>query len=165
MESRQLPVIIKIWQRVIVTPEVSKIKVFNKGIPNGEKHLIPTGGQTPPIKGDGARLEWKKAQKNETKNITSEAMNSMKPNFKPRCTAKVWYPESASLKILKAHFNKLLTTTNKTNLNNQLKPQLWKIDTPPKAIENTPQAVIKGKGLVGSIWKGCDLRIFFLLEK
>jgi len=68
----------------MVTPEVNRISVFNNGIPSGEKHLIPTGGQTPPINGDGARLEWKKAQKKETKNITSEAINNIKPNFKPR---------------------------------------------------------------------------------
>jgi hypothetical protein len=40
----------------MVTPEVNNINVLRRGILNGEKHFIPTGGQTPPIKAEGARL-------------------------------------------------------------------------------------------------------------
>jgi hypothetical protein len=37
------------------------------------------GGQVIPISTVGAKLEWKKAQKKETKNNTSEAMNRIIP--------------------------------------------------------------------------------------
>jgi hypothetical protein len=51
-----------------------------------EKGLIawtPGGGQVQEISGVGARLLWKKAQKKAKKNITSEAMNRIIPNFRP----------------------------------------------------------------------------------
>jgi hypothetical protein len=34
-------------------------KVFNKGIANGFKGVIPNGGQIPPNSGVGTILEWK----------------------------------------------------------------------------------------------------------
>jgi hypothetical protein len=34
-------------------------KVFNKGIANGSKAVIPCGGQIPPISILGDKLEWK----------------------------------------------------------------------------------------------------------
>jgi hypothetical protein len=37
-------------------------------------------------------LEWKNAQKNEAKNITSETINSIKPSLRLPCTNVVWYP-------------------------------------------------------------------------
>jgi hypothetical protein len=143
------------WALVIVTPEVSKTIVFNKGIPRGEKHSIPTGGHTPPIKGEGAKLEWKNAQKNETKNIISETINKIKPSRKPFWTASVWKPASASLKTFLAQENKPKRTPKTPSENTQLNPKLWKLDILPNAMKKTDQAVQKGKILVGSIWNGC----------
>jgi len=40
----------------------------------------------------GAKLEWKKAQKKEKKNITSETINNNIPIFKPFCTFCVCLP-------------------------------------------------------------------------
>lgn len=143
------------WARVIVTPDVNNTIVLSKGIPRGEKHSIPTGGQTPPIKGEGAKLEWKKAQKKETKNITSDTINKMKPKRKPFCTASVWNPASASSKTFLAHEKSPKSTPKTPMENNQLNPKLWKLEIPPKAIKNTDQAVQKGRTLVGKIWNGC----------
>jgi len=48
-------------------PEVNKITVFNKGIWNGLKGLIPKGGQFIPNSIFGDSLLWKNLQKNEIK--------------------------------------------------------------------------------------------------
>jgi hypothetical protein len=68
---------------VTVKPDNSKIKVFSNGIFKGLRVFIPIGGQIEPRMILGDRLEGKKAQKNEKKNITSETMNRMMPSLKP----------------------------------------------------------------------------------
>ena len=45
--------------------------------------MIPIGGQTAPISIVGPKEEWKKAQKNEKKNITSDVINNNIPYLKP----------------------------------------------------------------------------------
>jgi len=57
--------------------------VFKRGTSQGESTRIPKGGQIEPISIVGAKLEWKKAQKNEKKNITSEAINNNIPILRP----------------------------------------------------------------------------------
>lgn len=57
--------------------------MFNRGTLKGFKGLIPTGGQQHPSSGVGARLLWKKAQKNATKNHTSDRMNRIIPYRSP----------------------------------------------------------------------------------
>jgi len=47
---------------------------------------MPSGGHTPPIDTEGARLAWKKAQKNGKNSIASEARNKSIPYFKPVTT-------------------------------------------------------------------------------
>jgi hypothetical protein len=48
------------------------------------------GGHNIPISIEGANLEWKKAQKNETKNKTSEAINKIIPLRMFISTSKEW---------------------------------------------------------------------------
>jgi hypothetical protein len=67
----------------MVTPEDNKIVVFNNGNPHGSKVTIPKGGQIQPIPTEGAKLQWKKAQKKLKKNITSDAINKHIPNLIP----------------------------------------------------------------------------------
>ena len=78
--------------QVTVAPELSKIAVFRSGTENGFNGSIPNGGQHTPISTAGERLLWKKAQKNETKNNTSETINSKNPIFNPLTVALVWKP-------------------------------------------------------------------------
>ena len=80
------------WHHVTETPLDNKIMVFSKGILNGSKLWIPSGGHVEPSSIDGETLLWKNAQKNLKKNITSEIMNKAIPNFKPICTTSVWKP-------------------------------------------------------------------------
>jgi hypothetical protein len=51
--------------------------------------LIPVGGQKSPISRLGESLLWKKAQKNEKKNNTSDVIKRIIPHFSPLITFKV----------------------------------------------------------------------------
>ena len=74
---------------VTVTPEDRRTAVFNRGTPKGSRVVIPVGGQQPPISGEGARLEWKKAQKKPRKKKTSEVINRIMPYRRPFWTGGV----------------------------------------------------------------------------
>lgn len=54
-----------------MTPEARRIAVFSRGTSRGFRGLTPVGGHWPPSSGVGARLEWKKAQKNPRKKKAS----------------------------------------------------------------------------------------------
>jgi len=54
--------------------------------------VTPDGGHNRPISEVGDRLLWKKAQKNEKKNKTSEVINKIIPHRKPLNTIDVWSP-------------------------------------------------------------------------
>ena len=76
IKSRRLPTCSAWCAQVTVQPESSRTSVLISGRSNGSKVVIPSGGQTPSI-GNSARS--KNAQKKATKNITSDAMNSIMP--------------------------------------------------------------------------------------
>lgn len=80
------------WAHVAVKPDLTRIAVFTKGIWNGLKGVIPMGGQIFPSCTSGFNLWWKNLQKNPEKNITSEKINHIIPNFKPSTTFDVWKP-------------------------------------------------------------------------
>jgi hypothetical protein len=64
---------------VTVIPEDSRTIVFNKGTLHGDNVEIPAGGQIFPNSIVGAKLLWKKAQKNEKKKQISEIINKTTP--------------------------------------------------------------------------------------
>lgn len=66
-----------------MTPEDRRTAVFRSGTLNGSSGVMPVGGQHPPISGVGARLAWKKAQKNPRKKKTSEVINKTIPYRRP----------------------------------------------------------------------------------
>lgn len=73
-------------------PDDKRIIVFSSGIWNGLKGAIFLGGQVIPISTVGARLEWKKAQKNDTKKSTSEVMKRIIPSRMFVSTWTGWWP-------------------------------------------------------------------------
>lgn len=77
---------------MIVIPEHNRIIVFNRGICIGLNVVIPIGGQNIPISIVGDNLLWKNAQKNDTKNNTSEIINRIIPIFNPCTTFMVCFP-------------------------------------------------------------------------
>lgn len=68
--------------QVTVAPEASRTAVFSRGTLNGLMGVMPVGGQVQPSSGVGARLLWKKAQKNDRKKQTSERINRIMPKRK-----------------------------------------------------------------------------------
>jgi len=81
-----------LWDHVTLIPDASKIIVFNRGTPQGEKGIIPIGGHWLPNSILGAKLAWKKAQKKERKKNTSEIINNTIPDWRPSVTIFVWSP-------------------------------------------------------------------------
>jgi hypothetical protein len=75
-----------------VTPDDTRIRVLRRGTLNGLKGDTPVGGQDKPISMLGDNLLWKKAQKNEKKNKTSEVINRIIPHFRPLITFEVCRP-------------------------------------------------------------------------
>lgn len=74
------------------TPDRSKIAVFSNGTEKASITFRPTGGHTIPISPVGDKDEWKNAQKNLKKNITSLTMKSSIPVFKPAITGVLCHP-------------------------------------------------------------------------
>jgi hypothetical protein len=66
--------------------------VLSSGTWNGLIADTPNGGQRMPVSKLGASLEWKKAQKKEKKNNTSDAIKRIIPQRKPLTTKFVWKP-------------------------------------------------------------------------
>lgn len=92
LDSLSIPSIKAWWDQVILTPEDNKMIVFINGTPKGLNAWIPIGGQVAPSSTLGDKLLWKKAQKNEKKNITSEQINKSIPHRKPVSTMYVCKP-------------------------------------------------------------------------
>ena len=80
------------WAQVTVTPDARRIEVLRRGIEYGLMGEMPAGGQVEPKGGVGASLLWKKAQKKEKKNATSEMIKRTIPRRRPRTTGEVWWP-------------------------------------------------------------------------
>jgi hypothetical protein len=87
--------------------------VFNKGISHALKVVKKAGGQTPPKTGLGLKLEWKKAQKKPKKNIISDKINKITPNFNPDCTDLVCCPSYVPSRIMSLHHTNI--TSNMVN--------------------------------------------------
>lgn len=64
---------------------------------------MPGGGHVHEISGVGARLLWKKPQKNAKKNITSETIKRIIPNFSPVRTVEVCRPWNVASRITSRH--------------------------------------------------------------
>jgi hypothetical protein len=86
------PLSISWCAHVTVTPEDRRRIVFSSGILIGLNDLIETGGHLCPNSIVGEILLWKKAQKKEAKNKTSDRMNSTIPVFRPFITTSEWFP-------------------------------------------------------------------------
>lgn len=73
--------------QVIEAPDEIRIIVFNKGTLIGLKLTTDTGGHVCPSSILGLKEKWKNLQKKEEKNIISDVMNKIIPNFKPLITS------------------------------------------------------------------------------
>jgi len=88
---------------VTVTPEERRIRVLRRGTLNGLNGVMPAGGQKSPTSKLGDRLLWKKAQKNEKKNNTSDVINRIIPHFNPFKTTEVCRPWKVDSREMSRH--------------------------------------------------------------
>ncbi len=84
-------------------PDLSRIKVFSKGICNGLNGIIPLGGQIIPISTAGLNLLWKNPQKKEIKKKISEIINKIIPHRKPIVTLIVCNPWKVPSRVISRH--------------------------------------------------------------
>jgi len=80
------------WHQVTDTPEEIRSKVLSKGMLIGLKGIMLRGGQDWPSSNEGETLLWKKAQKKEKKNKTSDKIKSSIPIWRPTVTCRLWFP-------------------------------------------------------------------------
>lgn len=145
---------IKWWAQVAVIPDLNKITVFNKGKWKGFKGFSSKGGQTHPIWISGLSLWWKKAQKKPKKNITSEKINHLIPNFKPPITLIEWDPSSLPSFLTSNHqknINTIIENIDKRKKNLYFVPHLNILTILIVKLKALTPA-IKGQGLIETIW-------------
>lgn len=128
--------------------------MFNKGTLNGFRGLIPDGGQVQPISGVGARLLWKKAQKNARKNITSEVIKRIIPHRNPVVTDEVWCPMNVPSRTTSRHHWIIEITIRIAAKAKHRVPWLWNHLAKPIAKVNAPKDEVRGQGLYSTRWNG-----------
>ena len=150
-----------------LTPEESKIIVFNKGTLQGLKVKIPTGGHLDPNSTFGANLEWKNAQKNDKKKNTSDVINKIIPHRNPDTTTWVCDPWNAPSRDTSRHQVNAVTVSN-TNLKSiKLISLTWNhLDNPVVRPIAKIDARI-GQGDSSQRWKGCiiwfDIKFYYFI--
>lgn len=77
--------------------------MLRRGTENGFSGSIPGGGHVQEICGVGARLLWKNLQKNAKKNIISDKIKRIIPNFRPFRTRDVWRPWRVLSRVTSRH--------------------------------------------------------------
>lgn len=149
------------WDHVIDTPEESNRIVFNKGIPMGLKGWIDKGGHIWPNSIVGENLLWKKLQKKETKNKTSDVINIIIPVFRPFMTNEEWSPWLEDSRWISRHQENDTKLINKSVRIVTL-ILIWFINSNPKSIIHImTKDVTKGQGLFSTKWNG--LNFFFII--
>jgi len=151
------------WDHVILTPEDNRRIVFSKGILIGLNEIIEYGGHICPISIVGEILLWKKAQKNDTKNSTSEAINKTIPVFNPFITMFEWFPCVVPSRWMSRHHEKAIPSTKINEINIIFMLTLFTKISPDSTNLNAPFEANKGQGLISTKWKGLNLFINILL--
>ena len=146
------------WDHVILTPEDKRIMVLRSGTLKGLNTSIPVGGQILPNSMLGANLLWKKAQKKDKKNMTSDKINKIMPHRNPFSTIRVWSPWNLASRLTSRH-HWLDTTTNKTSLlKNRVVLEWWNHRTIPEVSPKAETADSKGQGDSSTKWNGCTTK-------
>lgn len=102
---------IKEWcEYVTAIPDVSSIKVFNKGNSKASIDSTPEGGQNIPTSAVGDKELWKKVQNIAIKNNASDTINKPTPKFRPFFTADVWFPKYVPSAVISLNHKPILYT-------------------------------------------------------
>jgi len=104
----EFPFSISWWAHVTDIPEESRRIVLSSGILIGLNEETERGGQLCPSSGVGEILLWKNAQKNDTKNRTSDRINRIIPVFSPFITSFEWLPWEVASRWISRHHAKAI---------------------------------------------------------
>ena len=147
------------WAHVTVTPDANRIMVFRRGTWKGLNAIIPAGGHWRPISIDGAKLLWKKAQKNEKKNKISDVINKIIPHRRPLDTTRVWSPWWVPSRLISRHHWIQVRIRAHTPNANKFMLNSWNHFTIPDVIIKAARAPVRGHGLWSTRWNGWFLLI------
>lgn len=142
------------WAHVTDTPLESKIIVLRSGIWKGLKGAMFLGGHLIPISIEGANLAWKKAQKKEAKNRTSEVIKRIIPRRIFVSTSNEWWPWKVASRVTSRHHwieEKIRKNLPKMRRKEEL---LWNQLTVPAVTIKALKALVRGQGLWSTMWKG-----------
>lgn len=145
------------WDHVMVTPDDKSKMVFRRGILMGLKEIIEVGGQDWPSSTVGEMLLWKKAQKNEAKNRTSEAINKTMPVFNPFITKSEWLPWFVPSRCTSRHHEKAIVNIKASESRVTFIEILFIKTNPERTKHNAPFDASNGQGLTSTRWKGLYL--------
>jgi len=160
--SKRYPPISAECAHVNEAPDVNNKIVFNAGIMKGSTTSIPFGGHTHPICGIGFNAEWKKAQKNAKKSITSETINKIIPKRNPCCTANVWAPSKVPSRTISRHHNVAFIVVAISPTKNKKNPDSYECiyNVNPSIVANAENDVVNGHGLTSTMWNECNVVLF-----
>lgn len=100
---------------VTVTPDLSKMMVFNNGTPSPSITSIPFCGHSEPPSTTGTKAKVKNLQKKEAKNITSDVINKINANRAPLEKSLDMRPTRDSLPTETPHIEMMaIRKTNET---------------------------------------------------
>jgi len=108
--------------------------------------VIPAGGHTAPISILGLSLLWKKAQKKEKKNRTSETINSTTPNRIPFLKGVVWNPWKVASRITSRHQLNIVKSTNNKPIKIPIIEENLNQKANPAARQKAPNLPVIGHG-------------------
>lgn len=130
--------------------------MFRRGILIGLNDIMDMGGHVCPNSTVGEILLWKKAQKKEVKNSTSDAMNRIIPVFRPFITSSEWHPWDDDSRWMSRHHENAtkVRVTIDNRMNNFL--TLFIRMMPDRTIHRDPLEAIRGQGLISTRWKGLN---------
>ena len=126
--------------------------VLSRGTWKGLKGVIPVGGHCSPISIDGARLLWKKAQKNEKKNNTSDVINKIMPHRSPLATILVCNPWNAPSRLMSRHHWMQVRARIEAPNTNRVILNSWNHFTIPVVMVKAAKAPVSGQGLWSTKW-------------
>lgn len=135
------------WAHVTVTPEERRMAVFSKGTWKGLKGKIPIGGQIFPNSIVGDKLLWKNAQKNLIKKNTSEIINKIIPQRKPRVTGKVCKPWKVPSREISRHHWYIVNSVIIFPKINKFILYWWNHFVNPAVSVKAPIDPVRGQGL------------------
>lgn len=111
---------------------------------------MPAGGQALPISTAGAKLLWKKAQKNEKKNRTSDAINKIIPHRSPTPTDEVCKPWYVPSRTTSRHHWPITINVKKEPKTSKSTLKVWNHFAIPDTRLITLKALKSGHGLLST---------------